>query len=770
MLSDVTVLELGSSTGVGYCGRLLTDLGARVLRVEDAEGDALRRTEPAYAAYLHGGKGSLTSTPDPSELLDRWRGRFMVLVVDDSDQRLIDAARTVRGHDRDVLVASITSYGLSGPWAGLPATDFTLQAEAGAALVHPTGTRPPVVAGVELAELAAGAAAVQGIVSALLMAEAGMSLDPHMPVDVDVSRFEAVVALQQVPWLWSLAEGAAPYHVPFSAVPGIEPAADGWVCAIAVTDPQWSAFREMAAVPELFDPRFNKLTSRIALADEVRPLISNFTSKHTIDELVHLGVARRVPITPVGTPETVARLEPYASRGFYLTAPGGGVQPGSPVHWAGERRRPRSLPPIGSDDYPGPGGRSIARAAASRLPLDGLRVLEFATFQAGPLVGVSLTSLGADVIKIESIQRPDLFRFGGTLPIDRAWERNVSFHVANLGKRNITLDLNDPQSMEIVHSLICRSDVVLDNFLPRVLDGYGLDYDGLRALKSDIVMVRMPAWGCSGAWRDRPGFTYSVDATSGLSELTGYPDGDPLMTGTIIDPFAAMHSSAAALAAVRRKLRTGAGGLVEIPLCDAAAQLTARAVAAACGGDILTRRGNDSDQAVPQDIYATLDGQWVAISVPDDATWAAFAALAEIVEWAGDPGYAYEAGRRLKRNEITGRLNALCAGSRAIDVVERLRGAAIPAAVVSTGEDLHEHPQLVARGRVMMVDHAVVGKLPFLGPPARLATSPQATIRSGAPLLGQHNREVLRELGFTDARIDALYDGDHIGDVPLAVR
>ena len=89
---------------------------------------------------------------------------------------------------------------------------------------------------------------------------------------------------------------------------------------------------------------------------------------------------------------------------------------------------------------------------------------------------------------------------------------------------------------------------------------------------------------------------------------------------------------------------------------------------------------------------------------------------------------------------------------------------------MSTGEDLHEHPQLVARGRVMMVDHAVVGKLPFLGPPARLATSPQATIRSGAPLLGQHNREVLRELGFTDARIDALYDGDHIGDVPLAVR
>ena len=777
MLSDITVVEVGSRISTAYCGKLLRDLGATVIKLEPLAGDALRSTEPGYAAFLHGGKRSVAAAAGQAAVaaLDRLSGSADVIICDDDDRDRLDRVLSLRDQHPDLVVATISDYGLSGPAAGRPATDFTLQAEAGISLLHPTGDRPPVAAGVELSELSGGVAAAVGVLTALLHAEAGGRVSrAGGPVpDADVSRFESLVALLQYPWLFSQIDGHSPYPLPQNAVPGLEPAKDGWVSAVAATPAQWTDFKKMAGIEQLDDARYAKLVDRIRLAAEATPLIREFTTRHTVAELVEMGARFRVPITPVGTPRSLPGLTPYASRGAYLADGAGVVQPRPPFRYD-FAWRPARLAGIGehdNDELSRPQRRPERAAAADpRKLLAGLRVLEFGTFQAGPLVGVNLAALGADVIKVEAVQRPDIIRFSSNMGVNRFWERAAAFFGPNLGKRGITADFTQPEGLEIIHRLIERSDVVLDNFLPRVLEGRGLDYEGVSRLRPDVIMVRMPAWGLTGPWRDRPGFTYSVNATSGLSELTGYPDGEPLLTGTIVDPLAALFTTFVTLAAIRRRQRTGQGGLIEVPLCDVAAQLTPRAViAASVTGTEPTRVGNRSATIAPQGIYLGADGRWLAVSVAADQQWAAFAALPQVAEWAADDRFRELKGRLRHQAELDERLTAWSAGHNAADLASQLRQAGIPAATLETGADFTEHPQLLARGRVFTVEHESIGLVKCLGLPVRYAAGPAAWAPSAAPLFGQHNREVLAELGYGEDAINAMIESQVIGDAPAGL-
>jgi crotonobetainyl-CoA:carnitine CoA-transferase CaiB-like acyl-CoA transferase len=764
LLSDVVVIEAGSRAGTRYCAKLLVNLGAEVIRFSSGADDPRYCAEPGYVAYLDRGKRtvSVDAAAGLADVIAPMLGKRVVIVCDDDDREFLAAAAAARRTNAGVLVAVLSDYGLDGPSAGVPATDFTLQAEGGISLLHPTGDRAPVAAGVELSELAGGASAAAGVLTALIIHEAGAAPCASSDVDVDVSRFEAVVALQQYPWMWSTIEGHVPYHVPFNAVPGVESARDGWVCAVAVTEPQWKAFTSLAQVPGLEDPRFDTLPSRISHAAEVTELVRRYTTQHDVDELVELGARARVPITPVATPTTLPDIVPYASRGFFAATPDGGFEPGPII---------RCADPVASTGRPTPAADRPApatgRATQPRLPLAGLRVVEFGTFQAGPLVGSALAALGADVVKVEAVARPDLIRWGPIVPgTPRMWERSAGFMGANAGKRDITVDFTDPEGRDLLAKLIARSDVVLDNFLPRVLDSVGFDYAGVCALRPGIVMLRMPAWGSSGEWRDRPGFTYSVNATSGLSELTGYPDGPPLLTGTIIDPYAALHSTAGVLAAIRRQRRDGVGSLVEVALCDVAAHLTARAVTTTRDGYVPTRKANRGDTAAPQGVYRTLDDSWVAVSVCGDAQWSALRAFPGADGWADDHRFADHAGRVAHAAELDERFGAACASLSAADVVDTLRKSGVPAAELGTGAAVPDSPQLLWRQRVFEVDHAVAGRVTYIGAPARVLAAPEATRLSAPPLFGEHNREVLAELGVDESTIERMYASGKLGDSP----
>ncbi|WP_300400439.1 CoA transferase [Nocardioides sp.] len=766
MLNDAIVLELGERLATSYAGRLLRDLGATVVLVEPTGGVTLRRTEPAYAEHLHAGKQSVTEATLP-----RLVGRPDVVLHDDSPTALA-AVDALRAGDSAVMAVAVSNYGLDGPAAASPASELTLQAEAGICVTHVTGDRPVVQTGVDLGELSAGAAAAQAAVTALLSRDAGAQ-----EVAADVSVFESLIGLLQYPWLYDGVEHHGEYPTPQSPVPGIERAADGWVCVVSVTGPQWSAFKKLAGVPELDDPRFDQILDRVVLSAEVTPLVRRFTARHTIAELVDLGAAHRVPIVPVGTPATMSSLPPYAARGVFVPQPSGtGVHPRPPFRahaapWVGE-----ALAAVGADDdldrLPDSAVRIPVHATATATwPLAGLRVLELGTFQAGPIVTENLAALGADVIKVEAVNRPDLIRFAGVpSTVDRFWERSAAFTAVNLGKREITADLTTEQGLDIVRRLAAESDVVLENFLPRVLDERGLDLGGLRAVNPDVLMVRMPAWGLDGPWADRPGFTYTVNAAAGVAALTGYPDGEPLLTGTIVDPFAAMVATAVTLAAIRHRVRTGRGGLVEVPLCDVAAQLSSRSVIAwSATGVAAERAGNRASGYGPRNVYECSDGVRVAIDVDEPAAWDLFAAVPFVKDWAADPVLADAAARTRVLPELDRLLTTACATLPAEEVVRSIREAGVPAAIVAVGTDHPHHPQLVARDRVIHLDHAVIGRQDYLLGAARFTAGPSTTPRASAPMFGEHSHEVLAEIGLSDDEVEALVTAKLIGDSPFGL-
>jgi crotonobetainyl-CoA:carnitine CoA-transferase CaiB-like acyl-CoA transferase len=753
LLGDVVVAEVGDRLSTAYCGRLLADLGATVLRIAEGVGRAgACRPSADYAAYLHGGKQSVSQLS---------RLSTVDAVICDSGPAAV-RARSALVDSRELVTVMMTDFGTTGPNAHTPASELTLQAESGIVALQRTEDRPPVMVGVPLSELTCGINGAIGVVHALLSRDAGGGA-----IDVDVSRFESLVGIQQYPWLYPQIDGHMIYSPP-DPTPGIEKAADGHVCIIALLPDQWTALKKMVGIAELDDPRYDDGAIRGRHRSEVSRLLRTFTSKRTVAELVDLGAQYRVPITPVATATTGAALEPYATRGTYVhNGYRNIVQPRPPYRIDGSTAEPAAPPqPSQHNDsttaHATTAGRPLTAQSTAQFPLGGLRLVEFGVFQAGPLVAANLAYLGADIIKVEAIRRPDLVRFtaGLTRPLSRPWERAAAFFAPNLGKRAITADLSTPDGLAVVTELIRRSDIVLENYAPRTLDRIGLSYSGIHDLRENAIVLRMPAWGLDGPWQDRPGFTFTANAMSGMAELTGYPDSDPLVSGTIIDPIAAQFGTLVALAAIYRRGRTGTGADIELALSDVAVQLTGQAIIEASKNSPPTRSGNQSAEAIWQDTVQCADGQWVAISLRS-------ASDIEALTRAHPPSNEPADAERLEN--LRAELGRMAKTSTASALVDSLRARGIAAAAVVSGVDLTSHPQLIARQRLFDVSHPVVGTLTCIASAARISSAPQAHSPLPTPLFGQHNSEVLTELGYSAAEQADLAAANAIGDSPYGM-
>jgi crotonobetainyl-CoA:carnitine CoA-transferase CaiB-like acyl-CoA transferase len=342
--------------------------------------------------------------------------------------------------------------------------------------------------------------------------------------------------------------------------------------------------------------------------------------------------------------------------------------------------------------------------------------------------------MGADVIKIESVQRPDGLRFNATVrpkQEPRYYEMCGIWHSTNLGKRGITLDLGHPDGLALAKRLIETADVVAENFSPAVMEGFGLGYDGVRAINPSVVMLRLPAFGLDGPWRDRGGFAQTMEQVTGMAWLTGYDDGPPIIPGGVVDPLVGTHTALALVAALDHRDRTGEGQLVEMSMIEVAAAVTAEQVIdASMGRPIPGRRGAHG-------VYRCAgDDRWVA------------------VDETADP---LDAGARAE----------WCATRTAEDAAAELRADGIAAEAVVPGYAVLDDPHLAARGFFQRLEHPDVGAHDFPTWPVRMSAGPAVAWRGPAPTLGQHTDEVLRELGVTDAELDRLRAEHVIGTEPL---
>jgi crotonobetainyl-CoA:carnitine CoA-transferase CaiB-like acyl-CoA transferase len=380
------------------------------------------------------------------------------------------------------------------------------------------------------------------------------------------------------------------------------------------------------------------------------------------------------------------------------------------------------------------------------MPFADLRVLDLGTFWAGPFAGCYLGAFGADVIKVESVRRPDAFRYNTAFPQQGEdwYERSGLFQATNLNKRDLTLDLADPEARVIFDRLLASADVLLENFSPRVVGQLGLSYDHVQVVNPRLIMVRMPGFGTTGPWRDFVGFGNSFEHVGGLTAATGYPDVPPLGPGGYADPIVALHAVVAIQAALEQRERTGLGQLIELAQIEVVAALAAEPVLAySDSGEVPARPGNRSPDFAPQGVYECADEDgWAAISVRDDEEWR------RLVSTVGNPALAHAdfataAGRAARHDEIDRVLTEWTSRQDSADVESALLTVGIPVGVVLTPSRMYADPQLNAVGYYQTVAHPVTGERRYPGWAARHSSGPPTHHRFSAPTLGQHNDEIL---------------------------
>ncbi len=363
-----------------------------------------------------------------------------------------------------------------------------------------------------------------------------------------MSMLEAITLMQSGEWLHSQLLAVPPVKRSVE-VPSIEPAKDGYVGISMVTGQQWLDFAAMVDCPEFTEiPQLRFQIGRWDYRDWIREQIDPWMRERTVEEIVELGQLFRLPLAPLGNGSTIPDMDHLQTRGVYVDNPAGFRQPRAPWLMSIARQAPvRKAPAVGDADGDSvwEPRESVRPERSAGPPLAGVRVVDFTAFWAGPAATHSLAAFGAEVIKIESIQRPDGIRYSGGMrtDVDDWWEYGWVFHAMNTNKRSVTLDLQSEDGIRLVKELVSQADVVIENFSPRVMEQFGLGADALLELNPRVVVVRMPAFGLTGPWRDRVGFAPTMEQIAGLAWVTGLPDGPPVAPRGACDPLAGAHAA-----------------------------------------------------------------------------------------------------------------------------------------------------------------------------------------------------------------------------------
>lgn len=781
-LHDLRVVEISDRIAGSYCGKLLLDAGAQVRKIEPPQGDSLRsytasgsplaqgRAAPFFS-YLNAGKRSMTFAPDSQRYRDELAGADVIVVTAGRARAAalgIDPERLLE-HSPRAIIVTISDFGWTGPYADRAATEFTLQAWAGSPGFRGDPAGPPIAIGGDLGEYMGGVFAAFGTLAVRRRVERG-GPGEHL----DLSMLEALTTMQSSEWLHSQLLCVPPIGRT-TEVPSIEPAKDGYVGITMVTGQQWLDFAAMVECPQLEEiEQLRFQIGRWQYRDLIREQIRPWLAERTVAEIVELGQLFRLPIAALGNGATIRELEYVREREVFVANPVGFDQPRPPWLMAACAPRPvGDTPLVGEGDSESPWRRSQfeAEPEPDGLPLAGVRVVDLTAFWAGPAATHLLAAFGADVVKIESIQRPDGIRYSGGMrtDVDDWWEYGWVFHAMNTNKRSVTLDLGSERGRGLFTELVAGADVVIENFSPRVMEQFGLTDDVLRKVNPKLVFARMPAFGVEGPWRERVGFAPTMEQIAGLAWVTGLPDAPPVTPRGACDPLAGVHAAFAVLAALSFAERTQTGQLVELPMLETVLNATAiQAIESEVFGVTLSRRGNRGHGTAIQNIYRCAGpDDWIAITVRDDAQWRALVALMDRPVWCDDEELSTIAGRHRRADDIDARLADWFIGRPRDAAVELLAGAGIPAAPVVSPSLVTDNPQLRERGFFEALHHSSTGLGLYPCPPfARLAGQQRWLLRP-PPKLGEHNEEVLRErCGLTDEELTRLATGGVIGTRP----
>jgi len=774
-LADLRVVEIGGGIPAAFCARQLRGFGAETIRIEAITdrpdlGVGCQLT-PDQEVFLVAGSRRVKAGLD--EVVELLAGAD--LIIEDQgpgflDTVGVDPAGLVTAAS-PTIVTSISPLGHHGPRADWQATNAVQFAIGGLMTLTGEPHRPPLVTGGEQALFLGGLHAFAATTVAL-----ANRWRHGRGAWLDLSMQEGAASMPELYAASSEYDRREP--VPRSgnsvrAVWGTYRCADGFA-GVCCLERQVHTLFELIGEPVLGDPRFAEPLSRLDHDDELLAHVMAFMVEHTKDELTALSPIHRLPIGAVRTPGELLDDEAFAIRGFLdqvSTAEGQATVPGRPfpgLGWAGadtladpEDERP-TWRSAGWTDRPGPG------AAEPTRPLEGIRVLDLTMMWAGPYATKLLAESGAEIIKIESPGAWDNIRT--LLPQDPEiadpWNSSYYFNEYNHSKKSLTLDLTTDAGRDLFLRLVATADVVIENYRADVLDNLGLGHDVLRQAKHDIILVSMAGFGKTGPLADHVGFGPIIEMMSGLMSLTGYGDDDvPIKTGVSYgDPVGGLNAVAAVALALRARDRDGTGRHIDLAQRETASTMAGPAfVAASRRGEDPSPVGNRDPRFVPQGCYpAAGEDAWVVISVRSDAEWAMLA------ERLGRPelrGLTSE--ERAARHDELDELIGNWTSERSADAVaERLQADGIPAGAVLDTLAIHDDPQLVARRFYREVPNEKMHRYRQSGPTWSVHGPPSHEMRR-SPWFGEHNRELLTELGLDEGELAALVRDRVIAQAPI---
>ncbi len=803
-LDGVRVVELADAEGE-YCGKLLADFGAEVIKVEPPGGSP-SRGEPPFVddrpgpdrslpfLYFNANKKSVTADLDTEAGRERVRdlARTADVVLESGAPGALAAMglgyEDLRAANPRLLYASVTAFGQTGPYSGYRWSRLVAFAMGGLMYVSGKPSAPPVNAPGAQAFLVASAHAALAILMALWHVRRG-GAGQH----VDVSMMDCLAAMENMVSR-SASTGVHPRRDGtqhrFAAPGTIYRCRDGYV-HIFVTNSQpgaWDRFVDWLGLPEaLTGDEFNDPVYRRAHVAEVDRVVSAILAGLPREKVYEELQDRHIPCAPVNTPLEFVRDRHIESRGFVVDTvhprlgpmefPGRAYKTGS---WrfrhhapaVGEHDEvvlngfkaardtaqtrtvaPKPVPDRGPDTNTGAGNGT----APDGLPLTGIRVADFTHMVAGPYGTMQLAYFGAEVIKIESRARPDTWRIREG---NKDVEASLPFADHNRNKLSVTANLKNAEGRELARRIIAESDVVVENFSVGVMDRLGLGYEELQALKPDIIMIRLQGLGTTGPRKNYVTWGPSLMPFSGMTWLWNHPDGGaPVGSQTSYpDYIVSIHMAFALMAALHHRANTGEGQFIDIAQGEVTASLIGPALLdGLVNGRAAEPVGNRGHAGAPHGCYPCAgEDQWCVISVGDDAEWQRLCAVMGNGGTVRDERFATPAGRRANAEDLDALVSKWTRRRSPREVMESLQAHGVTAGMVSDGTTLVNDPHLRGRGSVVAHEHPRQGRLTLPGIVMKLSETP-GEIRRHAPLLGQDTHTVLSGLlGLTDEEIHSL--------------
>ncbi|WP_256840079.1 CaiB/BaiF CoA transferase family protein [Ornithinimicrobium faecis] len=400
---------------------------------------------------------------------------------------------------------------------------------------------------------------------------------------------------------------------------------------------------------------------------------------------------------------------------------------------------------------------AVHHLQALKAPLRGVKVLDVSRFLAGPYAGWILAELGADVVKVEDSGRPDEARSVGPY---FAGEQSLYFAALNSGKRSLAVQLASQQGRDVVLRLAQEADVVVDNNKPGVMDKLGLGAEVLAEANPQLITCSLSGFGTTGPLFDRPGYDYTMQAVSGVMSMTGEPDSPPGKAGiSYVDHAGGLTAALAVCAGLVGRYKSGSGGHIELALYDIQMSMLSYLAAWQLNGGYEAERtpAASHPSLIPAQNFETGDGH-ISIFVGNDGMWSRLAAKLDDALLL-EERFRKLTGRQAHRELVLSRLQAVLLSQPTAYWVAALTEVGVPAAPINSLKEALEGPHTVARDLVQTADHPSYGSYRYVG-------GPLPSLRDGAlrpaPLLGEHTREIMVDLGFADSEIDQLVAQQHV--------